>query len=135
MAGRKGRLAAALTFFILFVMLLFLYGTLKRGGSNHHFMKDQRWVANARTQPAYRLYDLGGYPGMVASTEEGLSIEGEIWDVDAAALARLDELEDVAGGEYAREPVALLPPHQGLEVQGYRFLLSVTGKRELGTSW
>lgn len=116
-------------------MLLFLYGTLKRGGSNHHFMEGQRWVAEARTLPAYRLYDLGGYPGMVAAPAEGRSIEGEVWEVDAAALARLDELEDVAGGEYAREPVPLLPPHAALEVQGYRFLLPVTGKRELGSSW
>lgn len=116
-------------------MLLFLYGTLKRGGSNHGYMLGQRFVIEACTQPAYRLYDLGGYPGMVAVATEGLSIIGEIWDVDEAALARLDELEDIAGGEYAREAIKMLPPHEEWEVEGYRYLLPVSGRRDLGRTW
>ncbi|MEN3941907.1 gamma-glutamylcyclotransferase family protein [Prosthecobacter sp. SYSU 5D2] len=116
-------------------MLLFLYGTLKRGGSNHGYMRGQRFVAEARTVPRYKLYDLGGYPGMVLADTGGLSITGEIWEVDNDGLARLDELEDIEGGEYSREPVTLLPPHQDLEVQVYRYLFPVTGCRELGATW
>lgn len=117
-------------------MLLFLYGTLKRGGSNHRFMAGQRFVGTAATQPCYSLFDLGGYPGMVgASPGAGRSIDGEVWEVDAAALARLDVLEDIENGEYIREPILLDSAWLGPEVQGYRFLLSVAGCPDLGSSW
>lgn len=114
--------------------MIFVYGTLKRGGSNHGYMRGQRFVSEATTAPRYRLYDLGGYPGMVADPD-GLSIHGEIWEVDAEALARLDELEDIEGGEYVRELIPMLPPNDGLSVEGYRYLFSVTGCRDLGTTW
>jgi gamma-glutamylcyclotransferase (GGCT)/AIG2-like uncharacterized protein YtfP len=82
---------------------VFVYGTLKRGGENHHWIEAQRSVGPARTRPVYRMFDLGGYPGLVRHPQ-GVSIEGELWDVDPAGLARLDVLEDVAGGEYERVP-------------------------------
>ncbi len=116
-------------------MRLFLYGTLKRGGSNHGFMRGQRFISEAATAPGYRLYDLGGYPGMVAADKDGLSIQGEIWEVDTDALARLDDLEDLDGGEYTRELVPMLPPFDKTRVEGYRYLLPVKEARELGPVW
>jgi len=116
-------------------MLIFVYGTLKRDGSNHHYLEGQRFVGRAVTKPLYRLYDLGGYPGMVADPELGSPIEGEVWDVDRGCLQRLDELEDVDGGEYAREVIPLEAPFSGDEIQGYRYLRSVAGCRDLGASW
>lgn len=116
-------------------MLLFLYGTLKRGGSNHGYLSGQRFVGEARTEAKYKLYDLGGYPGLVTVDTGGLSITGEIWEVDDEGLARLDELEDIEGGEYCREAVTLLAPHQDLEVEVYRYLFPVKGYREVGATW
>lgn len=116
-------------------MLIFVYGTLKRGGSNHHYMNGQRFVTEATTLPRYRLYDLGGYPGMVLDLDKGLGIQGEIWEVDAAGLTALDELEDVDGGEYVRENVPLLPPFDQTRAEGYRYLRPVTGCPPLGTVW
>ena len=113
---------------------VFVYGTLKRGGENAGSLAGQRYLGEARTLPEYRLYGLDGYPGMVAASEGGLSIAGEIWEVDAACLARLDELEGVAVGLYARRPIALLPPYQELAVQTYVYLRSVAGRTELD-SW
>ena len=114
---------------------LFVYGTLKRGGDNHRFLEGQRFVSAARTRPLYRLYELEGYPGMVAAAENGQSIEGEIWEVDPACLCRLDEMEGVDQGLYAREPIFLLPPHEPIPVQAYLFLGSVAGRRDLGTTY
>jgi gamma-glutamylaminecyclotransferase len=111
---------------------IFVYGTLKSGGSNHRFLAGQRLVGTARTEPAFRLYQLDGYPGMVGAPG-GLSIEGEIWEVDAAALERLDELEGTAVGLYRRVPIHLLPPHHLLEVETYLCLQSMAGRRDLGT--
>lgn len=115
-------------------MLIFVYGTLKRGRSNHGYMNGQRFVGEARTAPLYRLYDLGGYPGLVTSPE-GLSIHGEIWEVDTESLSKLDRLEDIEGGEYIREAVPLLAPFDQTRVEGYRYLRPVSGCRDVGQAW
>lgn len=114
--------------------LVFVYGTLKHGGSNHEWIAQQQFVAEARTQPLYRLHDLGGYPGMVRD-ENGVSIQGEVWEVDEAGLARLDVLEDTAGGEYERVVVRLEGGWAEQKVEGYVYLRSVEGRRELGACW
>jgi gamma-glutamylcyclotransferase (GGCT)/AIG2-like uncharacterized protein YtfP len=113
---------------------VFLYGTLKRGGISHHFLAGQRFVAGASTEPAYRLYQLDGYPGMVAAPA-GLSIEGEIWEVDAACLDRLDEWEGTSAGLYMRAAVRLLPPHDTMRIEAYLYLKSIAGRPDLGTKF
>ncbi len=115
--------------------LVFVYGTLKRGGDNHGWIKQQQFVAEARTLPFYRLYDLGGYPGMVRVPKQGLSIEGEVWEVDEAGLAKLDVLEDTEGGEYERVVVPLDGAFASTHVEGYLYLRSIEDRRELGTCW
>lgn len=114
---------------------VFVYGTLKRGGDNHGWIEKQQFVAEARTEPLYRLYDLGGYPGMVRVPQQGLSIEGEVWEVDEAGLERLDVLEDTEGGEYERVAVPLQGDFADTYVEGYVYLRSVEDRRELGTRW
>ncbi len=114
--------------------LVFVYGTLKRGGVNHGWIEQQEFVAEARTVPAYRMFDLGGYPGMVRSAD-GISIHGEIWSVDEAGIAQLDVLEDTAGGEYERVVVPLEGEQATQRVEGYIYLRSVAGKRDVGQCW
>ena len=114
---------------------IFVYGTLKRGGSNHSLLVGQKFIAAARTQPLYRLYALSSFPAMVEAPQNGRSIEGEIWEIDAKHLPALDELEDVAHGLYKRVPILLLPPDDKFIVEGYIYLLSITGRRDCGTSW
>ncbi|MBK8040298.1 MAG: gamma-glutamylcyclotransferase [Verrucomicrobiaceae bacterium] len=110
---------------------VFVYGTLKRGGENHSWIEGQRFVSMAKTRPVYRMFDLGGYPGMVRDVQ-GMSIEGELWEVDAAGLAKLDVLEDVAGGEYERVAMEL---EGGEMAEGYLYLREVSGCRDCGPCW
>ncbi len=112
--------------------LIFVYGTLKRGKSNHHFLAGQRFVRAARTEPLYRLYLLGNYPGMVLDEEQGIPIEGEVWDVDLAALAELDRLEGTHEGLYSRVRVRLAPAYPGEMIETYLYLRSVAGRPDLG---
>lgn len=98
-------------------------------------MQGQHFIDTAATTPHYRLYDMGGYPGMVADLPNGLSILGEIWEVDEQALQSLDELEDLESGEYAREVIPLLPPYDQLTVQGYRYLFPIHEHRDVGHKW
>lgn len=115
--------------------LIFVYGTLKRGCCNHHFLAGQQFVGEARTAPGFRLYDLGGHPGLVGQPDDTAGVAGEVWAVDAGALVRLDALEGVAEGWYRREPVPLLPPFAGRGVEAYVHPHGISGRREVGSVW
>jgi gamma-glutamylaminecyclotransferase len=115
--------------------LVFVYGTLKRGFSNHAFLAGQSFAGEAETAPGFELYALGGYPGMVADPGGAGVVTGEVWSVDDACLAQLDDLEGTAEGLYAREAVPLGPPFAGTQVEAYLYLKGVEGRARLGSSW
>jgi len=110
--------------------LVFVYGTLKRGALNHHVLAGETFVGEARTEPGYRLYHLGEYPGMVAAAADRHGVGGEVWRVSPAALARLDAFEGTGEGLYRRDRVRLLPPFAEEAVETYLYLLPV-GERPL----
>jgi len=113
---------------------LFVYGTLKRGGSNHAYLAGQQFIGQARTVPGFTLIALGDYPGMVRLGAD--AVDGEIWAVDDERLKRLDALEGVDVGLYERAPIALAPPHTADEaVQAYLYLGSIEGRVPLGAVW
>ncbi len=114
---------------------IFVYGTLKRGCSNHRHLAGQQFVGLARTAPGFRLYDLGGYPGIVANPDDRDGVMGEIWAVDDDALQRLDRFEGVHEGLYRRETLPLLAPFNDPSITAYVRALGVDGRRELGSSW
>lgn len=115
--------------------LLFVYGTLKRGCANHHFLTDQAFVGETRTAPGFRLYDLGGYPGLVAQPDDRDGVAGEVWSVGASALVRLDALEGLDEGLYRRELIPLVPPFADRGIEAYLYNLGVAGRRMLGSEW
>lgn len=115
--------------------LLFVYGTLKRGCSNHTYLADQTFVGLARTPPGFRLYDLGGYPGIAPVTDDRNGVIGEIWSVDDDALERLDRFEGVHEGLYRRQPIPLLPPFADKTVHAYFPGLPITGQPDVGSEW
>jgi gamma-glutamylaminecyclotransferase len=114
---------------------VFVYGTLKRGCCNHHFLADQQFLGAARTAPGFRLFDLGGHPGMVERPADTEGVVGEVWAVDAAALKRLDGLEGLAEGLYRREVVPLLAPFSDQGIEAYLYPHTVAGRREVGAEW
>jgi len=114
--------------------LVFVYGTLKRGCRNHHYMAGQQLRGDARTAPGYTLFSLGDYPGMVRSSDAN-HVEGEVWAVDAAALSRLDELEGIEEQLYARMPVTLSAPFADQVVETYLYLRDLAGHPAIGSVW
>lgn len=115
--------------------LIFVYGTLKRGGSNHHFLTDQEFIGEAHTVPGFRLHELGGHPGMVPNPNDRDGVVGEIWAVDEAALGRLDGLEGLDQGIYRRAVIPLLPPFSDQHIEGYLYNRSVKNRRDIGGVW
>lgn len=115
---------------------VFVYGTLKRGGSNHRFLAGQHYLGEARTAPGYTLYSLGDYPGMVRSADPAHTVTGEIWSVDAACLTQLDALEGVDEGLYTRELIPLAtPPFATEPVATYLYARNLAGRPHLGATW
>src|SRR5947209_9483946 len=86
--------------------LLFVYGTLMRGGVRHRLLADQRFLGEARTLPRYALFDLGAHPGMVRRDGGGRAVAGELYEVAVSRIPELDAEED-APKLFRREAVAV----------------------------
>ncbi len=74
--------------------VLFVYGTLRRGGSNDiaRIAPAASWVATARIRG--RLFDVNGsWPALVLDEAAGW-VSGELYQVPEAAWPALDALED-----------------------------------------
>ena len=70
---------------------VFVYGTLLAGEGNHRLLATATLLGEARTEPAFELRDLGYFPGLVKGG--ACAVAGEVYEVDAPTLARLDALE------------------------------------------
>jgi gamma-glutamylcyclotransferase (GGCT)/AIG2-like uncharacterized protein YtfP len=67
-----------------------VYGTLKRGQRNHPVIQGARVLGTAVTRAGYRLY-LGEIPAVDDAGDA--AIEGDLVQVSAPVLARMDQLE------------------------------------------
>lgn len=115
--------------------LVFVYGTLKRGCSNHGYLAGQKYVGDARTTPGFTLYKVTDYPAMVRSADPGDHVTGEVWEVDAEGLRGLDRLEGIAEGLYTREPIALEASFKDTHVDTYLYARSTARLKKLGSTW
>ena len=115
--------------------LIFVYGTLKRGGHNHHFLAGQTLVGPARTEKGYTLYDLGGYPGLVPDVDNPQGVTGEVWSVDEACIMSLDVLEGTSEGLYRRMELPMEQPFAKDRVEAYVYLKSIKDCRPAGQEW
>jgi gamma-glutamylcyclotransferase (GGCT)/AIG2-like uncharacterized protein YtfP len=81
---------------------LFVFGTLRRGQPNHHYLAGtfDRWLP-ATLRDYGRISAEYGFPAIAPSRSE--VVEGELYfiraDIYGATLARCDELEDIPPGQ------------------------------------
>lgn len=114
---------------------VFVYGTLKRGDCRHAALADQQFLGVARTQPGYRLYDLGSYPGLVEDESATHCIDGEVYAVTPSCLHRLDTIEGVDEGLYERRTIQLMAGFDDAPVSSYFYLGSVHQAIDIGCCW
>ncbi len=107
-----------------FVVILFVYGTLMRGGVRHRVLANQRFLGEARTRKQYALFDLRAYPGLVHSPSEGQAIHGELFEIDTGLIPELDRIEG-APSLYRLEPI-LIEGYSG-EVFAYFYQGGIEG--------
>ncbi len=111
--------------------VLFIYGTLKRGASNHAVLADQCYLSAARTVPGYRLFVVADYPGLVRDPSDFRGVSGELWSVTPEALARLDLFEGLPENLYRRDSIELAEPSHHQSVQTYYYLRNICGRHPI----
>ena len=70
---------------------IFVYGTLKEGFGNHHFLERALKVGKAETSEKYGMYEMG-IP-FVIKHENDTTIKGEVYLVDNVTFNNVDLLE------------------------------------------
>jgi len=114
---------------------VFVYGTLKRGGTNHSLLVGQRYLGDVLTRTGYTLYSMGDYPGMVRTPDDTSGVSGELWSVDDDCLAELDRLEGIDEGLYERSDILLAPNPWARSAQSYLYLRPHHGLPAIGPYW
>ena len=112
--------------------VVFVYGTLMQGQSNHRVLVelDAIRIGEARTAGPRTLVDLGPYPALLSADavrDAGRSaVVGEIFQVDGSALEVLDVFEGCPE-LYARERIAL--EHAGTAIEAWTYDLATPPPR------
>ena len=70
---------------------VFVYGTLKRGQRNAHFLHGARFLGAHLTDSVYSMYAFDDYPAVCLHGRH--AIEGEVYEVSKSQFVTLDELE------------------------------------------
>lgn len=76
---------------------VFVYGTLRRGASNHWRMRSAGFVASGTVEAV--IYRIDWYPGLILQEGAGERVIGEVYQVNAETLAELDAFEGLSAGE------------------------------------
>lgn len=84
---------------------VFVYGTLRRGGSNHSYLSGLDCI-DSECQGVVRYWK-DGYSFPFAKRQDGMKIYGELYTVDDLTFKRLDYLEGHPNF-YKREEVEVL---------------------------
>jgi gamma-glutamylaminecyclotransferase len=92
---------------------LFVYGTLMKGEHHHDVLKSAAFIGLSETEGLFDLVQIDYYPALLADGQT--HVMGEVYEVDADTLAKLDELEEVPD-YYVREKIRLA---DGSEAQVY----------------
>lgn len=105
--------------------LLFVFGTLKRGFPLHaRGLADAAFVGLYRTLERFPLVIAGRWfaPMMLNEPGSGFRVHGELFEVDARALERLDELESVGKPGNLRSRIAVEPLPGGKVIVALAYL-------------
>ena len=71
---------------------VFVYGTLKKGGKLHHYMKEAEFTGEASLK-GYALWKVSWYPAIVKVDNPSSIVYGEVYSVSSKQLLVLDGVE------------------------------------------
>ena len=75
-------------------MYVFVYGTLKKGFENEHFLSSAKFIGKGITKSKFPMVSIiKAYPYVINDEGYGHNIQGEVYEIDDKILKRLDALE------------------------------------------
>jgi gamma-glutamylcyclotransferase (GGCT)/AIG2-like uncharacterized protein YtfP len=110
------------------VILLFAYGTLRRGAPMHRLLEDRvTWLGPASA--AGLLVDLGAFPGLVPAREPEDRVHGDLFAIDDAQRDELlDALDRYEGASFERVQQAVAGPEGPATAWLYVYRGAVDGR-------
>ena len=115
---------------------VFVYGTLRRGGSNdiNRLTPAPRYVGMGEVLG--RLYHIDWYPGLTLGGQEAVTVVGEVYEIAPALEQLLDEIEAIVpgrGSEYFKREMQIEVEGRSLHCLVYEINPDrVRGKQEIG---
>ena len=70
---------------------VFVYGTLKKGQRNYHYLCEAEFIGHHATEACYSMFEFDDYPAVCLDGDH--AIHGEIYRVSKQQFRLLDELE------------------------------------------
>jgi len=100
-------------------MLVFVYGTLKRGFYNQSYLEDSHFIGEAITKDKYPMVKMEEYfPYLINDKNTGNYIKGEVFEITNTTLKKLDILEGYPA-LYTRETIEVEIQDDTIEVIVY----------------
>lgn len=102
---------------------VFVYGTLKKGFYNDHYLEDSPFMGNAQVKG--ELLNIGPFPALLGKKNDDSTptwVQGEVYIVDNETLARLDRLESEGSLYHRKSTIAHFGQHRtarALAIQAY----------------
>jgi gamma-glutamylcyclotransferase (GGCT)/AIG2-like uncharacterized protein YtfP len=84
---------------------LFVYGTLKEGYERHVLLGDDKVYMGKHFIDGYIMIHCGEYPQVFHTSESWNRVHGEVYEISTETLAKLDVVEGVGQGVFARNLV------------------------------
>jgi gamma-glutamylaminecyclotransferase len=101
---------------------VFVYGTLKRGYSNHgYLLREAHFAGEAVTPAGYAMLE-PSFPVVMHAEQDGMAVAGELFHVNDATLAKMDRLEGVrpdGSGIYTREVIDVVEDSHNVKAYIY----------------
>jgi len=99
---------------------IFVYGTLKSGFHNHHYLKNATFIDKATTLYKYpMILACQAFPHLINAKGKGHYIKGEVYSIDNETMLKIDELEGVPEHYYGECIDVRLQNGDNLRVKTY----------------
>src|SRR5436309_5661859 len=105
---------------------VFVFGTLKRGFPLHHGLAGAAFLGACRTVQRFPMFVAGPWfaPMMMNEPGVGQRVVGELYEIDAAGLARIDAMESIGQPGNFRIPVDVEPVDGGAPCAAFAYMKS-----------
>ncbi len=105
--------------------IIFVYGTLREGQGNWGAILSPLKGEDAKTNKKYKMHSYGGFPAVYKTKDGGVRITGELFEIDAPTLEKVDRLEGNPTW-YNREEITVTTD-KGKEVVAWMYIMPDDG--------